>query len=209
MSTGLHAIVALLRENDASGALAALDALGEPGWAALAPAEAARAHAYRAQALRGVGRVEEAAREVIHAIRFAKAEGDAESVVALRALHTEISASVASVRLAEAGRLADAALISAPDDTLDAEGLLRKAGALANAGALPDAERATRLAVSRALTPREIVLTHLALARLTRDEGLIHAAHRVADAADDHNLITAVAHAARALGVRFAPPSFG
>ena len=209
MSSPLHPIVAMLRASDPRGALAALDSLGEPGWAALPPAEAARAHAYRAQALRGVGRVEEAAREVIHAIRFAKAEGDSESVAALRALHTEISASVASVRLAEAGRLADAALISAPDATLDAEGLLRKAAALADSGAAAEAESVTRLALASASTPREVVLAHLALARLTRDEALIHAAHSVADAADDHNLITAVAHAARALGVRIGPPSFG
>ncbi len=208
MNTTLHAIVAKLRSNDPAGALAALDAIGEAGWAALLPPEAARAHAYRAQALRGVGRVEEAAREVIHAIRYAKTQGDTESVVALRALHTEISASVAGVRLAEAGRLADAALVSAPDTTLDAEGLLRKAAALHD-GDPAEAERLTRLALETAVSPREVVLAHLALARLTRDESRIHAAHRVADDADDHNLLTAVAQAARALGVRFAPPSFG
>lgn len=209
MSSALHTIVARLRANDPLGALAALDALGEAGWVALSPAESARAHAYRAQALRGVGRAEDAAREVLHAIRFAKSEGDAESLAALRSLHTEISASVASLRLADAGRRADAALLTVPEATLDAEGLLRQAGALADSGRPADAERVTRLALARAATPRDLVLAHLALARLTRDEAMVHAAHRVADAADDHNLLTAVAHAARALGVRFAPPSFG
>jgi hypothetical protein len=53
------------------------------------------------------------------------------------------------------------------------------------------------------------VLVHLARARLSQDPAEVHAAHRIAEASDDQNLLTAVAHAARALGIRFAPPSFG
>ncbi len=204
MRPALREVVALLQAHDAAGALAALDALRD-----LTPDEAAHAHAWRAQALRAVGRVEEAAREVSHALRHAKGVADSDGVTALRALHTEIYASIANLRLAEAGRQADAALALTPDAELDAEGLLRKAIALLDAADPEAAERVTRLALARALAPREVVLTHLALARLTLDPALVHAAHRAADAADDHNLLTAVAQAARALGIRFAPPTFG
>jgi len=56
---------------------------------------------------------------------------------------------------------------------------------------------------------RDVVLVHLARAKLSRDPAELHAALAIAEAADDQNLLTAVAHAARALGVRFPPPSFG
>jgi hypothetical protein len=49
----------------------------------------------------------------------------------------------------------------------------------------------------------------VARARFTRDPAEVLAAHAIAERADDPNLITAVAHAARALGVRIAPPAFG
>ncbi|MBM4369113.1 MAG: hypothetical protein FJ102_23065 [Deltaproteobacteria bacterium] len=61
----------------------------------------------------------------------------------------------------------------------------------------------------RATDPRAQVLAHLALARFTRDPAEVHAAHAVADLADDQNLLTAVAQAARALGVKLRGPSFG
>jgi len=159
--------------------------------------------------MRALGRAEEGAREVIAAIRLAKADGDTEGVLALRALHAELSASVASLRAAEAGRMADRALLDADEAAMDAETLLRRSGAFGDAGEAAEAERTARLALSRATNPREQVLTRLALARLTRDPALILEAHRIADASDDQNLLTAVAHAARALAVRLPTPSFG
>lgn len=207
----LRGAYAALRDNRPEAALAALDALLAPAEQAdaLPPRDRARAHAWRAQAMRALGRAEEGAREVIAAIRLAKAEGDTDGVLALRALHAELSASVASLRTAEAGRAADRALLGADEAAMDAETLLRKSGACADAGEAAEAERTARLALSRAATPREQVLTRLALARLTRDPALVLASHTIADAADDQNLLTAVAHAARALAVQLPRPSFG
>ncbi len=193
-----------LRRGEAEVALTLLDALGE-----LTPAEAARTHAWRGQALRALGRPAEGARAVIEALRAARAIGDADGVAALRALHGELAASAAAAEAAESGRRADAALLDARDADLDADKLLRKAGALHDAGRTVESSACLHLAAERASTPREAVLVRLARARLTRDPGEIHAAHALAEASNDQNLLTAVAHAARALGVRFEPPSFG
>ncbi len=193
-----------MRRGETEAALALLMSLTE-----LTPAEAARAHAWRGQALRALGRPEEGARAVIEAIRAARAMGDTEGVSALRALHAELAASVAAGQAAEAGRRADAALVDTPDDSLDADTLLRKAGALHDAGRIAESARCLALAGERATSPRDAVLVHLARARLSQDPAEVHAAHRIAEASDDQNLLTAVAHAARALGIRFAPPSFG
>ena len=57
--------------------------------------------------------------------------------------------------------------------------------------------------------PRDQVLALLALARVpSRAESSIHEAAAVADRSNDRNLVTAVAHAARAAGVHFAPKVF-
>jgi len=78
---------ALLRAGRAADALGALDALAD-----LAPADEGRRLAWRGQALRALGRPEEGARDVIAAIRVARAAGDAAAVEALRALHAELHA---------------------------------------------------------------------------------------------------------------------
>ncbi|HCH63348.1 MAG: hypothetical protein CL927_12870 [Deltaproteobacteria bacterium] len=60
-----------------------------------------------------------------------------------------------------------------------------------------------------ARNPRDQVLALLALARVPgRAESSIHKAAAVADRSNDRNLVTAVAHAARAAGVLFAPKVF-
>ena len=204
MRAELHAAYARLRSGDHAAALELIEAMGD-----LSAEEAARVHAWRGQALRALGRPAEGARAVIDAIRAARAVGDAEAVETLRALHAELAASAAAAQAAESGRRADAWLVSAADDSFDADTLIRKAGALHDAQQFAAAAACLDLAAERSTSPREAVLVRLARARLTRDPAEVYAAHALAEAADDQNLITAVAHAARALGVRFAPPSFG
>ncbi len=172
-------------------------------------ADRARLHAWRAQSLRALGRPREGAMELIHAIRITKMLGDSQATAELRILHADVSRSVAALDTAEAARRADALLVDTPADALDSDTLLRKAQAHVDAGDDVSAIHMSRLALDRAADPRAQVLAHLALARFTRDPEWVHAAHAVADAADDQNLLTAVAQAARALSVRLRGPSFG
>ena len=194
----------------------------------LAPELRARAEAWRAQALRGLGRVEEADRAVVLAIRLAKQAGDVEGVRELRNLQTGIVASLAHHRTAEAERAKDAALVGrddaallagAVDDEERSQRLLRRGQAELDdrntVAALRSFEAAADHAARSGL-PRPQVLALLARARAHDAQGdaegveaSIHAAHALADASDDMNLVTAVAHAARAAGVRLAPPTFG
>ncbi len=172
-------------------------------------AERARLLAWRAQSLRALGRPRAGAMELIQAIRITKALGESQATEELRALHAELSRSVAALEAADKARLADASLVDTPADALDSDTLLRKAQAHADAGDDVSAIHVSRLALERAADARAKVLAHLALARFTREPGAVHAAHAVADHADDPNLVTAVAQAARALGVKLRGPSFG
>ncbi len=220
----LARVYALLRAGDHAGVLVAAAMLPLP----LPPAQLGRVEAWRAQALRALGRVEEADRAVLEAIRAAKADGDAEAVRQLRELQSSIVASLAAKRHADAARAADARLAVLEDDVLladcgdeaaRADALLRRANARSDAGRVEDAAsdlaRASALA-ERAGEVRPRVLVLLAQARLTRVTGdeagaAVHilAAHALADASDDMNLVTAVAQAARAAGVRLGRPTFG
>ncbi len=218
--------------NPDEAALLAFDALKRGDWAAALaaaervtapdrPALEARAAAYRAQALRELGRVEEAERAAAGAVQLAKRAGDTSGVSQLRALHASILQGLAATRAAEQERAHDARLADVPDDVLLGElsgaeraaALVRKAGALADAGRADEAiATATnaREEARRAGAPREEVLALLCMARVAPDPAPpIHAAHAVADAADDMNLVTAVARAARAAGVPLAAPRFG
>jgi len=172
-------------------------------------AERARVHAWRAQSLRALGRPREGAMELIHAIRITKMLGDSQATAELRTLHADVSRSAAALDAADKARSADAPLIHAQVDDLDSDTLIRKAQAHADAGDDVSAIFLSRLSLARAPDPRAQVLAHLALARFTRDPAEVHAAHAVADHADDQNLLTAVAQAARALGVKLRGPSFG
>ncbi len=203
MTDGLAAAYGALQAGNAAQALTLLEALP-----ALTPADQARVHAWRGQALRALGRAEEGAREVIAAIRIAKALGDADGVAALRALHTDIAASVASLRTAEAGQRRDQALLDVDDATLDTDGRLRRAFALLNAGRHPEASALVRRVATEATELRDRVLSRLALARIEADDEALHEAHRLADEADDHNLLTAVAQTARQLGKSLRAPDF-
>ncbi len=229
MAAGLLAAFEALRRGDPEGALAALDAAGlcadalvEADRRGDAPGTRARAWSYRAQALRALARVEEADRALVAAIRAAKQAGDAAGVAQLRELQASVVASLAAERIAQAERTKDAHLADTPDDVLLAgatDGVeraarhLRKCEALRASGRLTDAAaQAERGAAEadRAGATRESVLTRLALVTL-RPEAVtahLHAAHAIADAADDTNLIAAVAQAARASGVRLPAPGF-
>lgn len=213
-------------------AVAAFEALRREAWAeALAhaeaisapdrPALAARAAAYRAQALRELGRLEDAERAAADAVQLAKRAGDTSGVSQLRVLHASILQGVTATRLAAQEQARDAPLADTADEVLlaphrgpdRAAALVRKACALADAGrrdeALAAAARAGEEA-HRTGTPREEVLALLCAARVADDPAAsIHAAHAVADAADDMNLVTAVAKAAKAAGVTLAAPRFG
>jgi hypothetical protein len=213
----LAGIYACLQGGDPGGALVAIDAIDAR---TLAPGDRARLHAWRGQALRDLGRPEEGAREVIHAIRITKVEGDHDSVARLRELHAEISRSVVALRTAaDAAREARASLREPLPD--DPELLLQRAAALLDAPApgpgtftgeeRPDPEAAALLERAEALArePRHGVLAALLRARFSRDVTALFAAHALADEAGDPALIAAVARTAKLLGVALRPPTFG
>ncbi len=211
------AAFAALRRRDWAGAVAAAEDVRAPD----RPALEARGAAYRAQALRELGRLDEAERAAAAAVQLAKRAGDVDGVAQLRGLHASILAGVAATRAAAQERARDATLADQPDDALiagltgaeRAAALVRKAGALADAGRAEECLAVTTRAVAEARaagTPREEVLALLCAARVAVDPAVpIGAAHMVADMASDMNLVTAVARAARAAGVALAQPRFG
>jgi len=87
-----------------------------------------------------------------------------------------------------------------------------RACAALDAGKLEEGAELARIAFAEATrdnNPREQVLALLALARVPgQAEPAIRRAAEVADHSNDRNLVTAVAHAARAAGVVFAPKVF-
>lgn len=204
---------AALRRRGWAEALAALEGHAPP---AGRPAVGARLLAFRAQALDGLERLEEAERAAAEAVRLARRAGDDDGVQAVRALHARVLASLAARRHADAERardlpLADTSddvlLADAPDDDTRAARLVRKANVLADAGrAAEAAETARRALALSGASPREQVMARLLLARVEDAAPHLHAAHALADTADDPNLITAVAHAARAAAVPLRPP---
>ncbi len=187
----------------------------------------ARTEAWRAQALRALGRVEEAADAVRDAIRHARDAGDVDGVRTLRTLQDGIHASLAAARVAEAGRAEDRVLREqddatllhdAPDDAERVSRCIKRAQAQLEGGQLDAAAHSLALGARHAAQDdvRGRVLLHLAEARLAHVRGAagaveaqVRAAHALADACDDMNLVTAVAHAARATGVVIRPPAFG
>lgn len=218
----LRTAYASLRRGAHADALSLLTGLTFPD----RPAAAARVASFRAQALDGLGRLPEAERAAAEAVRLAKKVGDVDGWNATRTLHARLLASLAATETAARARAADRPLVDIPDETLLAEApapspgispraavLIRKANALADAER--DAEALTTVlraeAEARAAgDTRESVFAILCQVRVARSdaEALIRRAHAVADAADDPNLITAVAHAARAAGVRLPGHAF-
>lgn len=202
-----------LRRKDWAGVLAAAGEAQVPD----RPLLEARLHAWRAQAFRGLNRLDDADRAITLAIRLARRAGDAPGVAELRALQAGILASLAAARTAEAERARDAALVDldeasvlegvAPEEV--AAKLIRQGSALADKGRGEEAAKVAGRALALATTPRDRVLALLLAARVGPPEPAIRAAHAIADAEGDHNLLTAVAHASRAAGVQLLPPEFG
>lgn len=208
---------AALAAGDPTRALTCLEGLSPTG----RPGFDARVHGYRAQALDALGRLEEAEREAAAAVRIARRAQDADGVAAFRVLHQHILGGLAAVRIAAQERARDAELVGAdPELALrDLEGgaragwLIRRAGALLDAGRRDEARATCQRAEAEAAAaadPREQVFALLAGLRVDPEAPLVRLAraHTIADAADDPNLITAVAKAARALGVRLPSPDF-
>lgn len=199
---------------------AVLDAL--EGWTPPDEPTGARVAAWTAQALEGLGRLEEAERQAALATRLAKKAGEAAGVEASRGLHQRILGALAAAKALAQERAADAALAGHADEALVARAeddagaaalLLRKGNTLADRGAHAAAAASARTGLARAEragAPRERVLLLLLLARVEPASAAahVHAAHEVADAAGDWNLVTAVAKAAKAAGVKLVAPGW-
>ncbi len=168
------------------------------------PGLEARRWAFRAQAYSGLGRVNEAERAAAEAVRWAKREPGGPGVEAIRGLHARILASVAAAQIADKEAKADEALLQRATADVRAEGLdvlLRRANILAKHCRFAEAEADARTVWQESEGPRDRVLAALTLARLDPSGDWIALAHQVADASEDQNLMTAVAHAARIAGV--------
>ncbi len=211
---GYEALVA----GDPGGALGILDTVAPTGRSGFD----ARLSGYRAQALEALGRLEEAERAAADAVRIARKAQDGDGLAAFRMLHQRVLGGLAAVRLAEQERARDAVLVEQDEEAgiADLEGgaraawLIRRAGALLDAGRVADARATCRRAFGEAAAagdPREQVFALLAELRIDPEDPLLRLAraHTIADHDDDMNLITAVAKAARALGVRLPTPEFG
>jgi hypothetical protein len=209
--------VAALREGrpaDAATALAPV--LADPDLAAAADLADVRARvaSLLAQALLDAGRPHEAEAPCREAIRLLRRLGDREGLDEVRALQDRVVKAIAhdreqAARREEQARIAatplDALLAEVTSSTSRADVLLKKAHALVDAGrpdeAAPLADEALALAGDDV---RAGVLARLAVARARpdrADEALV-AAYRVAERAEEFNLVSLVAHAARLAGVR-------
>ncbi len=207
-----------LLHGDAAGALRILDGIDPTG----RPGFDARLHGYRAQAFEALGRLEEAERAVAEAVRIARRAQDGDGLAAFRMLHQRVLGGLAAVRLAEQERARDAVLVDENEDEAlgrlaggaRAAWLTRRAGALLDAGRPAEARAACQRAFGEAAAagdPREQVFALLAELRIDPSNALVGLAraHAIADEADDMNLVTAVAKAARAVGVHLPAPEFG
>lgn len=199
----LAEIYQLLQRNEHAAALAELNAI-----VVGSPADQARVHAWKGQALRSLGRPAEGLFELIQAIRITKQAGDSDALPGLREIHADIARSMASLQLAQAAKQQDADILAKANDNLDADGLIRKAQAAIEQDMKHDAIHLSHLALTRTQEPRHQVLALLVLSRCDSVDHL-HEAHRIADDANDENLVAAVAQTAKLLGVRLRRPSFG
>ncbi len=213
----LQAAVAALRAGRDAEAIGPLERALSMG---LSPELAPRARSLMAQALTGLGRLGEAQEQVDAAIRQARALGDREGLGQLRQLSGRIRAAAAARR--EAARRAAGTAATPLRELLDPQAppleqamvLIRKADAELDAGRAAAgsflARRALELASAGEGGDRERVYALLALARAApqRAEELLSRALAIADEANNQAMITAVARAAKAAGVAFAPREF-
>ena len=155
----------------------------------------ARVIAWLAQAEMFSGNYKAASQAVRQAMALAAELGDTDGGTQLKSLQAQI----AMKRQQAKGLVASPLPIDLPDTPVS------RANALLSMGDLVEGERLAREAFALAAEAgdaREQVLALLALARIpARAEEAIFAAHAVADAASDMNLVTAVAKAAGVAGV--------
>ncbi|HND29844.1 MAG TPA: hypothetical protein PLA94_07580 [Myxococcota bacterium] len=202
-----------LQAGNAEEVIARVDALDQPALRSERPLLVARLLAWKAQAWMSQNRWEDARGAVLEAIRLAKQGGDTDGLPALRELHNRIAGSLAALQAAAVQAEADRALLALSEEELSAKSpedradiLTRQSSAQAAMGDLEAARATAQRALAEAQSPRSRVLAWLSLARVGDGDQAIFSAWKVADDADDHNLITAVAHAARAAGVVLRPP---
>ncbi len=202
-----------LQAGKAEEVIAQVEALDQPLLRQERPLLAARLLAWKAQAWMSRNRLEEARAAVLDAIRMAKQGGDTDGLPVLRGLHNRIAGSLAALQAAAQQAEADRALLALSEEELSAKSaeervdiLTRQSSARAAMGELEAARSAAQRALAEAQSPRSRVLAWLSLARVGAGADAIFSAWKVADDADDHNLITAVAHAAKAAGVVLRPP---
>lgn len=156
-----------------------------------------RLHAWMAQAHDQRGAGKQARSHLRAALKIARTLEDPEELAALRPLQEQIVSRVVSAN------------VPAPAPPATGAG---RASAAFDAGEPELGERLARAALAEAREAgddRETVLSLLALARHPdHREAAIREAADFADGTNDRNLVTAVAHAARAAGVQFAPKVF-
>jgi hypothetical protein len=178
------ALVAALARQDGDAALSLSHALGP--LIEDRPALLARHAAWTAQAHQLRGEQSEAIAKVAQAIALATAAEETDALPALKALKVQLVT----------GKAAAPGALPLPDTLLG-----RSVSAL-DAGNLTDGARLARQARIEAQSmgnARDEVLSLLALARIPgQEDSAIRSAAAVADASEDKNLVTAVAHAARA-----------
>ena len=155
------------------------------------PSLQARLSAWRAQAHRLDGDLDEALIHIRSAIALAQQANESEAISALRGLKAEIVSGKAAIEAATQMPLPDTLLgraVASIDNDDFSEG-----GKLA---------RQARLLAQSEGNHREEVLALLALARIPgQEDSAIRAAYNVADESNDKNLVTAVARAAKSTKV--------
>ncbi|MCB9742490.1 MAG: hypothetical protein H6740_07825 [Alphaproteobacteria bacterium] len=192
----------------------------------LSDAARARILGLHAQALLGVGQAARARDQLREAMRLTRQLGDDAGLLALRALNGQIYARLAQDAEQDRLRAREAQAMARPLEALLAEAdspearvsvFLRVANHLVDTGSDRDraralAERGLSLAEQQPEAVKERVLARLGLARLEASaearRALFDEALTIADAADEANLVTAVARAAEADGQPFTPRVF-
>ncbi len=180
----------------------------------------ARACSLLAQALLESGEPGSARRPLQQALEHLEALGDTEGQAAVKALQQRVGEAIsehfqAAARRRELRALADRpvedVLQGVSDPIRRAALLVRKATAALEVQRLADAATLAEAARDQAASVGDVrhqVLAGLALARARPAEAARHleAARAVADAADEANLVGAVAQAAAELGIDLTPP---
>ena len=190
------ALVQALARQDADEALTLSESLSP--LIADRPALRARHAAWTAQAHQLRGDLHQAAQAIRQAITLAQAAGDTDAIPALKSLKATIVT----------GKVAQQSAAELPLP----ETLLGQAVAAIDTGDTQQGQtlaRQARIEAQAMGNARDEVFSLLALARIEgQEDSAIRAAYSVADDANDKNLVTAVARAAKAAGVTLPKKTF-